>query len=538
MRHLTLEEKVGQLFWFGLPGPALAPASEKLIHDGKVGGSIFFARQGSDPTTLKALTDQIQKTATQRSTATPGLIISVDQEGGHVQRWGEPFTPWPGNMAIGATGSEANAEEVAAAMAREIRAVGVNLNLSPVAEVNNNPANPVIGIRSFGENPQAVARLVAASIKGFQSQQVGAVAKHFPGHGDTDVDSHKALPLIRHSWERMEQVELVPFRSAIKAGVDAIMSAHILFPSVAADGLPATLSGKVLQETLKGKLGYTGVVVTDALDNMKAISANYGVENGLIMAIQAGADAVLITESYHLQDGFYNTVLRAVNDGKISSDRLNDAVRRTLTLKEKRGLLAPAQTSDDAVRSVGNEAHRRLAHRVGAQALTLVRNRDLPLKLRTDERVLVVGPSYSAKSTKGLTDIFTALGEGVRAQHANVEEITLERSPSKGSTAAARILAEKASVIVYGVYNAHKYPEHLALIREFVATGKPLIVVGMGEPYDLTALPEVRNYVAAYGYQSTNLLGVGAVLFGQSPPQGKLPVSIPGLYPIGHGLSY
>jgi beta-N-acetylhexosaminidase len=537
MQQLSLEEKVGQLFWFGLPEAATTPEAEQLVKEGKAGGFIFFARQGNDPEQLRKMTGRLQALAAERERPTPGLVISVDHEGGIVQRWGPPyFTTWPGNMAIGATRSEAYAEQVAAAMAQELSSVGVTMNLAPDSDVNNNPANPVIGVRSYGEDPELVARLATAAIKGTQGQQVSATAKHFPGHGDTAIDTHLELPSVNHPLERLEKVELVPFKAAIAAGVDVIMSAHILFPAVATDGHPATLSQPVIQGLLKDKLGFKGVAVTDAIE-MKAITSNYGLERALVMAIQAGVDVLLVTESFAKQASFHAQIVQAVKDGRITEARLNDAVRRNLELKAKRGLLPETGAKPAAPAAVNSEANRKLSLQVGADALTLVRNKHLPLKLTSEQSVLAIGPSYSAKVT-GTADVQTSLGAGLKAGHPKLKEVVLERKPTAEKIAAVRTAAQTADVIVYAVANSENYPDHQALIKELIASGKPVIVVGMGEPYDLMTLPGIETYVAAYGYQDSNLRGVGALLFGQAPPKGKLPVSLPGLYPVGHGLTY
>jgi beta-N-acetylhexosaminidase len=539
LANMTVAEKVGQLLWVGLPEGTAATETEALIRQGKVGGVIYFARQGSDPAALRSLSERLQAAARQRERPTPGLIIAVDHEGGLVQRWGPPFTTWPGNMAIGATGSTAYAEQVAAAMARELAAVGVNLNLSPVADVNVNPQNPVIGIRSYGEDPARVADLVAAAVRGSQSAGVSAAVKHFPGHGDTVADSHKGLPSVPHSRERLNRVELVPFRSAIAAGVDVIMTAHVAFPAVATDGLPATLSREAIQGLLKGEMGFQGVVVTDALDSMQAITGRWDLRQALVMAVQAGADAVLITDSFAEQAALHGHLVQAVQDGRIPRERLDDAVRRQLALKARQGLLPEPGGTGTPVRlppldQVGAAAHRRLALEVGAGALTLVRNQHLPLRLSPAERVLVVGPAYGPR-VSGDPDVATPLGAGVKAQHANTREVLLEKKPGSGSIAAVKAMAAEAAVIVYGVYNARWYPEHQALIRALIAAGKPVVVVGLGEPYDLAVLPEVETYLAAYGYQEPNLQGVGAVLFGKAEARGCLPVRIPDLYPLGCG---
>lgn len=536
LAYLSPAEKVGQLFWFGLQGITPSAEAQELLAEGKAGGFIFFARQGTDPAVLRNLTDQLQQHAAKRERFTPGLLISVDHEGGRVQRFLDDFTPWPSAMAIGATRSEAYAEQVARAMAQELLSIGVNLNLAPVADVNNNPANPVIGVRSFGEDPQLVARMVSATVKGFRDEGLGGVAKHFPGHGDTNVDSHKELPTVGHAVDRLNKVELVPFRAAIAADVDAIMAAHVIFPAVATDGLPATLSPKVLQGLLKQTLGFKGLVVTDAMDTMKAITDHYGVENGLILALQGGADAVLITESFGRQAQLYGLVLKAVQDGRIPKDRLDDAVRRNLSLKARLGLLPGVKSLQRSPAQSDAAQHRRLAQQVGADALTLVRNQHLPLKLNQEQMILALGPSYAAK-VNGIDGVATALGAGLKAHHENVQEVTLDYTPAPESLAAARALAAKAAVIVYGLFNGQSYPGHQAFLKELLNSGKPVIVVGMGEPYELTAVPQIQTYVAAYGYQAPNLQGVGALLFGKAPAKGKLPVSIPGLYPLGHGLS-
>ncbi len=535
LQYMTAEEKVGQLLWFGLPGTTPSPEAQELIAQGKAGGFIFFGRQGTDPSVLRHLIDELQKLASSRGRFTPGLIISVDQEGGRVQRFLEQgFTPWPGAMAIGATGSEAYAEQVARAMAQELRQIGINLNLAPDADVNNNPANPVIGVRSFGEDPRMVSRLVAASVRGFRAGGVAATAKHFPGHGDTSVDSHLALPVVGHPIERLEKVELPPFRAAIEAEVDAILAAHVIFSAVATDGLPATLSPKVLQGLLKEQLGFKGLVITDAIDTMKAITDNYGVEKAIVMAVQAGADALLVTESFGRHSELHGILLKAVQNGEIPQARLDDAVRRNLELKARLGLLPGTKPSLPARTAEAQPSQ--LAAKVGADALTLVRNKHLPLKLTTDQMILAIGPGYAAKVT-GTEGVLTALGAGLKAQHQNVQEVTLGYTPGAESLAAARALAAKASVIVYAVFNGHNSPEHQAFLKELIASGKPVIVVGMGEPYELTALPQIQTYIAAYGYQTPNLQGVGALTFGKAPAKGKLPVRIPGLYPLGHGLS-
>lgn len=572
LAYLTLEEKLGQLFWVGLPGTELTEESRQLLAEGKVGGFIFFGRQGSDPEVLRRLTGELQAAAAARDRAAPGLVIAVDHEGGLVQRFGPPFTQWPGAMTLGAAGSAAYAEAMGRAMARELRAVGVNMNLAPVADVNNNPANPVIGTRSFGEEPGLVAEMAAALAAGMQEEGVSAVAKHFPGHGDTAVDSHLDLPVISHDRERLDRVELVPFRAAIDAGIDAIMAAHIVFPAVAQDGRPGSLSPDVLTGLLKEELGFAGVAMTDAMNGMAAITDYYGVDEGLVLAVQAGADVVMVTESFGGQQALYEHLLQAVQEGRIPESRIDDAAGRVLALKERRGLLPPLPGAAGAggahtaagdgdpgaalvapahqalaeqigvpahqtlAEQIGAPAHQALAEQIGADALTLVRNAHLPLSLTPDEQIVVIGPAY-ARPLDGPEGVVTALGASIRDLHANTAEVALGWDPDPEAVGRARSLAEGAAVVVYAVSDGHDAPAHRALMAELIAAGKPVIVVGLGMPYELTAVPEIETYVAAYGFRDANLKGIGPLLFGRAQARGRLPVAIPGHYPAGHGLS-
>lgn len=538
LKHLTLDEKVGQMLWVGLEGPEVNPRMESLLKAGKVGGIILFARNGTEPNAGRQLTARLQELATGRERFAPSLAVMADQEGGLVQRYRHPFTEWPGNMALGATGNPDYANRMAAATARELRAVGINMNLAPVADVNNNPANPVIGIRSFGEDVRLVSEMAAAAVRGYQEQGVLATAKHFPGHGDTSVDSHYALPVINHQLPRLEQVELPPFQAAISAKVSAIMTAHVVFPALVPNGKPATLAGEVLTGLLRERLGYQGVIVTDAME-MKAIADDPGVDQGLIQAVQAGADALLLAESFAEQEQYHATVVQAVNDGTIAAARIDDAVRRILVLKAAGGLLPgvgqPLQ--QPALDTIGAAEHRHLAQQIADDAVTLVRNDagTVPLSLNAGDRVLVVGVNSPPALAEGRPGAATWLGWSVRQQHENTGEVAISRQgPTDQEIAAVRQELGNAEVVVYGVYNADA--AHQALINEILAAGKRLVLVGLGEPYDLLRLPQVRTYVAAYGYSSTNLQAVGPLIFGKRAFAGKLPVSIPGLYETGHGL--
>lgn len=536
LADLTLEEKIGQMLWVGLAGPELDAQAEALLAAGKAGGVILFARNGTDPLAVRGLTDQLQATVAKRDRATPALVVMVDQEGGLVQRYRAPLTDWPGNMALGAAADRDLAYQMAAATAAELRSLGIHMNLAPVADVNNNPNNPVIGLRSFGEDVRAVSALVAATVRGYQDHGVMAVVKHFPGHGDTEVDSHHALPVIDHTLERLEAVELPPFAAAMEAGVSAVMAAHINFPALAPDSKPATLSPAVLTGLLRERLTYQGVVVTDAME-MAALAGTTGVAEGLVEAVLAGADALLVAESFAEQAAFHAALVSAVQQGRIPEARIEAAVRRLLLLKGEAGLLpdrsgAPAAVALPPATGGPWAEHRTLAQRIADQAVTLVRDDAglVPVRLGAGAHLVVISPGPAAP------DGLTALGRSIKEQHARMTEVVVDRrTPTDAERAEVSRQIGAADLVLYALPYASAGQR--ALLAEVTGTGKPLIVVGLGEPYDLLQLPNVATFVVTYGDSEAQMRAVAAPLFGGRPFTGTLPVSIPPLYPMGHGLT-
>ena len=293
---MTLEEQIGQLLVVGFHGTRIPHTLRELIEHYHIGNIILFSRNIQNTHQLLELTCSLQEIAKAAGHSAP-LLIMLDQENGMVRRLGLGATIFPGNMALGAIGSEQVAYDIAKATGHELRALGINMNLAPVVDVNNNPANPVIGVRSFGEDPQQVAHLAVATIKGYQAAGIISNLKHFPGHGDTSVDLHVALPTIAHTIEHLEQVELVPFKSCIQAGTDSVMIAHIYFPALMPDKiLPATVSPAVIQGLLRQQLGFDGVIVSDCME-MNAIVSTIGTAQGTVMALQAGIDLVLVSHT-------------------------------------------------------------------------------------------------------------------------------------------------------------------------------------------------------------------------------------------------
>ena len=304
------------------------------------------------------------------------LFISVDQEGGYVARLPRA-TSFPGNMGLGAAGDPALTRKVGEVTARELRACGINMNFAPVVDVNSNPSNPVIGVRSFGESADSVAELGVAMVEGLQNEGVCATIKHFPGHGDTSLDSHIALPTVPHDKARLKTVELKPFQAAIDAGVDVVMTAHVTFPAFEPKpGLPATLSRRVLTGLLREDMGFTGLIVTDAME-MGAIVKNFGLEEAAVMAVNAGADIVLVGWPQDWRDAVrvVDALNKAVAEGEIPMSRIDESVQRVLEVKERRRILsAPLVDEKKAKVSVSTEDSRKFALEAARKSICVVRD--------------------------------------------------------------------------------------------------------------------------------------------------------------------
>jgi beta-N-acetylhexosaminidase len=326
-QNWSLKKKVGQLFVFGFHGFEPTEQIKQLIEANGIGGTIYFSRNVKDAKQVHKLSGELQSIAIKAGN--PPLFVAIDQEGGMVARLVDGVTLMPGNMALGATGDAESARETAFVCGEELRQLGVTMNYAPCIDVNNNPDNPVINVRSYSDRSDVVAEFGAAAVAGYQSARVAATVKHFPGHGDTAVDSHHALPILLHGRERLDAIELKPFRAAIEAGTDCIMTAHVCLPALDPSGVPSTLSEPVITGLLRNELGYDGIVVTDCLE-MDAIDKNYGPEQGAIKALQAGADMVLISHTFEKQWAALEAVVLAVENGELAEARVDEALNRIM----------------------------------------------------------------------------------------------------------------------------------------------------------------------------------------------------------------
>ena len=507
--EMTIEEKVGQLIMVGFDGTQANEAIETHIRERLVGGVVLFSRNIQSPQQTAELTNELQRLASGTARQIP-LLIGIDQEGGWVIRLKEGATVLPGNMALGATDSTELAERAGEITAVELAAVGVNLNFAPVMDVNNNPQNPVIGRRSFGESPELVSRLGVAYIHGLQRNGVLATAKHFPGHGDTTVDSHFDLPTVSHDQERIHALELKPFRAAIDADVAAIMTAHIVYPAFDADR-PATLSPAILTDLLRKELGFDGLLITDAME-MKAIDARYQSGEAAVMAVEAGADIVLALQTPAKQLEIFDTLLSAVKSGRISQARLDQSVERIL--KSKEGTFDRRYVDVGAVgKTVGTDAHQQLAQTIASQAITVVGNRDnlLPLKLKPETSVLILNES-------------STLSESFKTHHPNTVEVRIPEKPEVESILQRLILqVENADMVIAGIIN----DEQAELVQQIgLGTTTPVIVIALGSPYTLRGCPDVSASLAAYDLHKASVSAAVEVIVGAQAAQGKLPVRL------------
>lgn len=525
---MSLEDALGErlLLWFD----GFAPPADllDLLRARPIGGvTMFRGANCQSPAQVRALTAALQQAA--RAGGRPPLLICADQEGGQLQAIAG-LTGFPGNMALGAAGDPDLARRVGAAIGRELAAVGVNVNYAPAVDVNLNPANPVIGTRSFGEDPALVGRLGAALIAGMQGAGVAAVAKHFPGHGDTAQDSHHGLAALPFDRARLDAVELPPFVAAIDAGVRLVMSAHLALPALTGRAdLPATLSPAVLQTLLRGELGFGGVVVSDAM-NMSGLGdfADFGPL--AVRAAAAGIDLLLLaTPNDHL--AAHAAMLDAARDGRLATAELREAAARVRALK---GWLAGWE--QPALDIVGCAEHRALAAEAAARAITLVRDDAglLPARPPADGRVAVVVPE-TADLTPADTSSYERceLARAVRRHHPAAEEHIIAADPTPGEVAALCAALDGCDLAIVGTINAGERPGQAALVGELLRRGVPVVAAALRLPYDLAAYPQAPTYLCAYSILPPSMDALADAIWGRAPIGGRLPVSIPGLYPAG-----
>jgi beta-N-acetylhexosaminidase len=439
------------------------------------------------------------------------------------------------NMAIGAAGREEDAYRAGMITGREARAIGITMAFSPTSDVNNNPANPVINTRSFGEDPAAVATLAAAFVRGLQEEGVVATAKHFPGHGDTDTDSHLALPVVASNRARLDSVELRPFKAAIDAGVGAVMTAHIALPALGQPSTPATLVPEVIEGLLRDSLGFEGMIVTDAL-TMEGVGKGYGVGESAVLAVKAGADVLLKPGDI---PGAINAVVAAVESGDISEARIERSVRKTLEMKARLGLDRNRYADLDRLRRVvGAPEHWDVAREIAGRAVTLLRDEPALVPIPGDARVAVVTYAPELEILAGRAFLAELRGSGRRVAGTR---ITPRTSPAELDSLARSLAGADRIIITTHVRTIEgegrfAIPRHIARWIDGLASRERVIVVANGNPYVIRDFPNVTSYLVTYGIDPGLEQAAARALAGAAPITGTSPISLPGFFARGDGM--
>jgi len=529
IQSMSLRQKIGQMFMCGFKSTEPTSGIEQLIRDYHLGGIIYFRRNLQTPGQVGCLSAKLQTMAADAGQSELPLLIAIDQEGGMVTRIEQGIALMPGNMSLGASRDVEAAYETAYISGRELRAMGMNVNFAPDVDVNNNPHNPVIGVRSYGELPHLVAQMGAAAVRGYEAAGVAATIKHFPGHGDTASDSHYDLPLVPHDLERLQAIELVPFKHAIEQGVDMVMSAHVIFPAIEDGGLPSTLSPKAIDGFLRAELGYEGVVTTDCME-MKAIADHYGVANGTVLAVEAGIDIVLISHTIEQQKAGIEALVQAVVTGRISEERIDRSVERILRLKRK---LKAAGEKPVGLDQVGLPASIEVAERLFEKSVTLVKNEgQIPLSPGLTTLVIWAEPRENTEVVEIIAQDET-LGYYLQQSNRKVNEIRVSLSPSESEVEEALKTANGYDQVVLVTYNAAFYEGQIRIAEYLAQNCAHFVVVAARNPFDYLKFPNVKGYIAAYENRPLAMKAVAKVLTGELKPSGKLPVTLTEAYLYG-----
>jgi beta-N-acetylhexosaminidase len=504
---MTARDAAGQHVLVDFASPEVTPAIERLVREGRIGGVILFAKNIRSSEQVRALASDLQALAD--AAGLPPLFISVDQEGGMVNRLTEGVTVFPGAMALGATGSPQDAAAAARMTSRELRALGINVNHAPVLDVNSDAANPIIGVRAFGDEPGAVGRFGAACVAAAKSAGVLATPKHFPGHGATTVDSHLDLPAVDKDRQRLWHDDLAPYAAALAAGADGVLTAHVVYPALDPD-LPATLSRPVLTTLLREELGFAGVVFTDSME-MKAITARWGRGPAAVRALGAGADVIMACGPTAAQWQTLEAVRAAAEDGTLEAGVLRRSAARIAEAKSRYCAAGPAPAFDKTVHEAAAEA-------IADRAVTLVRDDARVLPLRAERiAVLHVGSDAWVTANPRLGEELAALMPGVTV------------AGSVGD-----VSGRNWDVVVVVSLSWRSYEGVPTIGRLHEEFGNSLVVVGAGNPYELARFPQVPAYLAAYGPDPASMRAAAKVLAGRIGPRGRLPVNLPPLYGRGH----
>lgn len=558
LKRLTLEERVGQMIVSSFQSNFLSTDSDefddlvKAVHEQKVGGFHVFGGSERVPPVLLNPTygavtlgqphDAASILNRLQAISSVPLLNTADFEAGVGFRIAGA-TAFPRLMAFGAARDERLAREAGRVTGEEARALGVHVNFAPVVDVNNNPRNPVINTRSYGEDPQLVGRLAAAYIGGLQSAGVSATLKHFPGHGDTDVDSHLGLPIIKHPRERLEQMELVPFRAGVAAGADAVMTAHIEMPALdPTPKTPTTLSQPIVQGLLRKDLGFRGLIYTDSM-GMAGVSAIYSPGEAAVRAVAAGNDVIL-----HSPDdrAAFEAVVEAVKSGRIPEAQVNASVERILMAKARAGLHRNKTVNLDAIATlVGTRRNKTVAQEVSQRSITLLRDerQHVPLKLARDAQILYLSVLDYPGNWRISAPSRTFIPE-LRKRWPNVTAVELSDRTSPSEIELVRSMAARYDAVIASIFvrassasGRMDLAEPLQrLLGGFTRGKRPFVTVFFGNPYVASFIPDLPAVMLTYDFYDQAEASAVRALAGEAAIGGRLPIELPGYAKVGSGL--
>lgn len=515
--QMSLREKIGQMFVTGFPSTEITPELKEVIEHYKVGNIILFSHNIDNKFQLGGLVSELQQ-GFMTHTGIPGFI-TIDQEGGRVTRMPKDATNVAGALAIASSGRPENAYVAGRMTARELKALGINFNLAPVMDVNNNALNPVINIRSYGDSVETVSQYGIQMMRGLLDGGVMSSLKHFPGHGDTSVDSHIGLPVIEKTLEELEQLELLPFKAAIEQGAGAIMSAHILFPQIEKSGVPGTMSYTIITEILKEKLGFKGLVVSDCLE-MDAIKRYYGTANGALGAIKAGIDLVFISHTPETVKEAIHLIEEAVATGDLDEAVIDAAVTKILAYKAQYAIMEELDYE-----RVGCDVHRRANELMRTETICLIKGELQPLRTG-DGQALFMG-SYSNRSDLASSSVDQDLNfPQYMGEHFNTAYEIIDIDPDGEQISEALQKAQGYEHIIIGLFNARENKGQLALVQKLLAAGCQVTAITLGRPYDLSLIEGEFCGIAAFEYTTDAFKSLIPILNGEVVPTAKITIQM------------
>jgi len=513
----SLREQVGRMLLVGFEGLHAPDPILRWLAEGQIGGVILFARNVESPAQLAELVRTVQAAAKHPP------LIAIDQEGGIVARLRAGFTESPGAMALGAADSEELAEQVAAALGAELHALGINFNLAPVVDIGHDSSNPVISTRTLGAQAARVSRLAVAQVRGFQSQGVGACAKHFPGHGNTPTDSHVSLPVVRGSLDFLWETDLVPFRATVEAGIASVMISHVKFEALDPE-YPSTMSHKIITGLLREEVGFEGLIVTDCME-MQAITQNYGAGESAVRAALAGVDAMFFSHTVPNQQAAFDALLAAAESGRLSQAQIAAAHARLDAFVARFPACPPGDLS--AIRQANHLAVCAAAAQAGT---VLVSGGTDALPLRPGAQRIAVIEFASQMETLALDQTSsTGLRAALHAQAPTVEHLALNAAdPQPAALEQARRLAREADVTLVATRSAHLIPRQRAIAQELLDLAPRAILVCLRNPYDAETLSGADAVLCTCGDGTPSLRAAVDALLGRFTPSARLPVPLRG----------